>query len=185
MYFFTAHFLSSLACVPLFALAILRYIGQRFKSTEQAYRFIITLTAQPQIAEPTHAGGVVYRQETGTTTYLVTQARRNRDHWVLPKGHIEPCEDSRDTAVREVREETGFRVRVIRGLYDCRLGKGPESPLVRFYLMELIEGHWQEPDEGRESVWLEAADAIERLTAAESKGLLAYAEHLCRATPDR
>jgi 8-oxo-dGTP pyrophosphatase MutT (NUDIX family) len=38
--------------------------------------------------------------------------RRNRLLWSLPKGHVEPGETIQETAIREVREETGISGRI-------------------------------------------------------------------------
>jgi 8-oxo-dGTP pyrophosphatase MutT (NUDIX family) len=54
------------------------------------------------------AGGVVLK---GTGILMLKKA--NGD-WVLPKGRIEEKESDRHAALREVREETGIRARVIR-----------------------------------------------------------------------
>jgi len=40
--------------------------------------------------------------------------RRARDHWVLPGGGREPGETFAETAIREVHEETGVTVRIVR-----------------------------------------------------------------------
>src|SRR5262245_50441854 len=84
----------------------------------------------------THAGGVVCRKRGGDVEYLLAQASKNRAQWVLPKGHIEPGEDPRETAVREVKEETGHWARVVGWIDDLKLGADADSPVARFYLME-------------------------------------------------
>ena len=40
---------------------------------------------------------------------LLVSALANDDQWVFPKGHIEPGEETFETAEREVREETGVK----------------------------------------------------------------------------
>ena len=55
--------------------------------------------------EATSCGGVViYR---GKILLLYKNYKNKYEGWVLPKGTVEPGEDYKDTAVREVKEETG------------------------------------------------------------------------------
>ena len=100
-------------CLAAIAPALWRYIDQRFKTTQQAYWHVLTIEAAKgtKLEYParddglTHAGGVVYRMTAdGKPEYLLVTASKNREQWVLPKGHIEYGENPRETAVREVRE---------------------------------------------------------------------------------
>lgn len=63
------------------------------------------------------AGGVVWRKRTsttgnGTSIEVLVIHRPKYDDWTLPKGKTEPGETLAETAVREMREETGLRVRL-------------------------------------------------------------------------
>jgi ADP-ribose pyrophosphatase YjhB (NUDIX family) len=60
------------------------------------------------VREPT-AGGVVFRRNprSGNVEFLLIQDAKNR--WTIPKGHIEEGENSKITAEREIREETGLQ----------------------------------------------------------------------------
>ncbi len=48
----------------------------------------------------------IYQQDS-QTRYLLIQHRAG--HWAFPKGHPEPGESETQTALRELREETGIR----------------------------------------------------------------------------
>jgi len=59
------------------------------------------------VREPT-AGGIVYRKNgSGEVEILLIQDAKNR--WTIPKGHIEEGETSKQTAEREIGEETGLQ----------------------------------------------------------------------------
>lgn len=59
-------------------------------------------------------GAVIYRNVKGENEYLVLQQKRSHT-WSLPKGHIEAFESERQTAMREVKEEAGYKVNLARG----------------------------------------------------------------------
>lgn len=54
------------------------------------------------------AGAIIFRKEKAGTLYLLVFSGRN-GIWGFPKGHIEPGEDEKTAAVREIFEETGIR----------------------------------------------------------------------------
>lgn len=60
------------------------------------------------VREPT-AGGVIFRhaKKGSGVEILLIQDAKNR--WTIPKGHIEENEKARDTAAREIKEETGLK----------------------------------------------------------------------------
>ena len=53
------------------------------------------------------AGGVVWRRAHNRIEILLIQDSQGR--WSLPKGHVEPGETYRQTAEREIKEETGLK----------------------------------------------------------------------------
>ena len=58
-------------------------------------------------------GAVVYCQEDNDIKYLLVC--EHGGFWVFPKGHMEDGESERETALREVKEETGIDITLIDG----------------------------------------------------------------------
>lgn len=59
-------------------------------------------------------GAVVFRNSAGGPAFLLIR-HVNGGHWAFPKGHMEPGESEEETAIREIREETGLSVRLDTG----------------------------------------------------------------------
>jgi 8-oxo-dGTP pyrophosphatase MutT (NUDIX family) len=176
---------TNLLILGLLLMSLYRYAEQRLKATNQVYWYIIT--AESRLANGfrkskkltgsmTHAGGVVFRwvKDKGgkKLEYLLVQASASPTEWVLPKGHIMPSERMEETAVREVREETGVWARVWYELggYDFNDKHGIRAD-VRIYLMEK-ETEGQPDNEHREHVWLPFEEAIQKVRFEESRALL-------------
>ena len=64
-------------------------------------------------------------------------------YWSLPGGHIEPGEPARETASREVMEETGIAVDLL-GLVDVVdvIVRGPAGDLRAHYVLSVFHGVW-------------------------------------------
>ncbi len=54
-------------------------------------------------------GAVVYRKSHGNIEILLIK-HVNSGHWSFPKGHVEKFETEEQTALREIKEETGIDV---------------------------------------------------------------------------
>lgn len=171
----------------LLLLALWRYMEQRFKATNQAYWSVITLTARggkvqiveaaPAAGLPTHAGGVVFRTRRGKSQYLLVEAANDPAQWVLPKGHAEEAEQPRETAVREVHEETGVWARIVRDLDDVSYSVDGTVVTVRFFLMQAV-GRGLRRDKDRQHAWLPLPQAVARASHLETRELLQAAEQL-------
>ena len=105
------------------------------------------------------AGGVVVRCTPDARLEVVICRRAATGLWALPKGTPEPGETREQTALREVREETGLSVAIIRELGSVRYTFMAEGVLhdkrVYHYLMEPTGGSIDDHDGEFDSVeWL-------------------------------
>src|SRR5947207_996444 len=86
------------------------------------------------------AGGLVV-DERGHVLLIRARDLRNRPVWTLPKGTLISGETSADAALREVREETGWRCELVRELeavtYWFQRDGDRVRKTVRWYLVRL------------------------------------------------
>jgi len=59
------------------------------------------------------AGGILWRKGPAGAAELAVIHRPKYGDWSLPKGKLEPGEGFREAALREVKEETGCRARLL------------------------------------------------------------------------
>ena len=119
---------------------------------------------------PVSAGGVVYRNQDGTIEFALC-GRRTPQTWSLPKGTPEPGESMEETALREVREETGLNVELGEslgsiGYWFVRAADGVRcKKTVHFYLMTPTGGALDEHDPEFDEVrWFSAQEALRIMT---------------------
>lgn len=101
------------------------------------------------------AGGVVIQ-----AGLVAVVHRPHRQDWTLPKGKLEPGEDDRTAALREVREETGWDVELGDDLgtvaYVLRDGR-PKT--VRWFAMRAVAEAAAPTDDVDEVRWLSRSEA--------------------------
>lgn len=65
-------------------------------------------TIQEIVREPT-AGGIIFRYTEDKKDIEILLLQDAKGRWTIPKGHIEPGETAKQTAIREIAEEVGLR----------------------------------------------------------------------------
>ena len=79
------------------------------------------LCYKPAVKREFSAGGVLVRRLKGEWVLAaIRPAGKKPGLWALPKGNIAAGEDPRETALREVHEETGAHGRLVEKLGDVR-----------------------------------------------------------------
>lgn len=127
-------------------------------------------------------GAVLYRQGDGGRVYLILHSTLG--HYTLCKGHVEGDETERNTARREILEETGLTARFLDGFrtvinYSPRPGVSKD---VVFFLGELDEGTpVPQPSEVEEIFFLPYEKALARLTHDSDRETLTKAENFLNA----
>lgn len=124
-------------------------------------------------------GFVAFKRVNGENQYLIIKSRGGDVGF--PKGHTEPGESEIQTAVRELKEETGAEVKIIPGFV-----RRIEYPLPHrtdtikqsvYFLGECISDEIiRQECEVAEAVFLPYPEAMVRLTFKETKDILFDAE---------
>ncbi len=125
------------------------------------------------------AGGVLWREATtdgGVGVEVAIIHRPRYDDWTLPKGKLASGEPEIDGAIREVLEETGYRIRLGRPLGETRYFKESGGYLrpkvVRWWAMEAAGGSFSPGREVDRLDWVSLAEAHERLSRETDRELL-------------
>ena len=101
--------------------------------------------------------------------------KSKRGHWDFPKGHIEKDETEKETALREVKEETNLDVDIIsdKKYFNHYITDIGIDKTVVYFLAKKVNGK-EKPQEGEtvEVKWFEFNKALEMLTFDNAKEIL-------------
>ena len=130
------------------------------------------MAIDPDAAEVKASGGVVWRRaDRGVQVALVHRPRY--DDWSFPKGKLDAGESWEEAALREVEEEIGLRCRLGHELPPTSYhdGKG-RAKVVRYWMMEPLDGEFVPSHEVDEVRWLTPAEADRLLSYEHDRELL-------------
>ena len=142
-----------------------------------------------QLRREVSAGGVLCRRvgDAGLE-FCIVNTHGGRD-WQFPKGHQEEGETLEQTALREVREESGMQGRILAPLslirYQFRRPGRTIDKAVYFYVMEYVDGNPADHDDEVTAVrWVAEAEIMRILTYPNERELaIAAALHLRKQPP--
>ena len=128
--------------------------------TELSYLKNTTLTSIKCLYEKSCGAVVFYNGKSNTRILLVKN--NNGRYWSFPKGHIEIGETEKETAVREIKEETSLEVEIKDGFREvsdyCPFGKIRKH--VVFFLAQAFTDNVRiQEEEIAEYVWVDLQQA--------------------------
>ncbi len=133
----------------------------------------------PALKRETSAGGLVLDLiDPAAKALLISRlGRQGRLIWSFPKGHVEKSETYRETARREVAEETGVTAQILMklGVIDFYFNAGHNRihKTVHHYLMAWESGDLSDADPEVESVsWVPLNKVANRLAYSDERALL-------------
>lgn len=131
-----------------------------------------------EVVKEKSCGAVIVRNNDHRQKFLIIQ--QVQGHWCFPKGHMEGKETEQETALREIKEETGLKVEFIKGFrktseYSPKPGVIKE---VVYFLARPVGGKEKiQKSELKDMAWVDPVGAIAALTYDSDADLLkeAYA----------
>lgn len=132
------------------------------------------------------AGGVVYRKD-GDAIKVVLISVGTARRWQLPKGLVDAGESEKETALREVSEETGLTGSVVCPIdtieywyYGDQDGRKVRfHKVVHFFLIAFGSGSTDDHDhEVHEARWIPIDEARELLAFKNEKNVMDRAKYL-------
>jgi 8-oxo-dGTP pyrophosphatase MutT (NUDIX family) len=132
-------------------------------------------------ARAVSAGGVVLAElrPNAPVALVAHRSARGALQWTLPKGAQEPGESVEETALREVREETGLEVELVGPLdtIDYWFVWAPERTryhkFVHYFLMRATGGDFSAHDhEMEDAAWFEPDQARRQMSFNNERRLL-------------
>ncbi len=124
-------------------------------------------------------GAVVFRKEDNKTLLLLLR-HRHGGHWSFPKGHVEGEETEKETAVREVQEETGILVDLLEGFrfsVEYQSKPGVKKQVVYFLAETNSPDFTPQEEEISEITWVEIDEALKKVTFKNDKNLITKAKN--------
>jgi bis(5'-nucleosidyl)-tetraphosphatase len=136
--------------------------------------------------EETSAGIIIFRKENSKNLFLLL--RYPSGHWDFVKGKMEKDESTRETAVRETKEETGIKdVSFLENFeewinYNFQYQGELVQKKVVFFLAETKTKEIEISHEHLEYIWMDYNAAMEKTTFDNAKTVLTRAQTLLTKT---
>ncbi len=123
-----------------------------------------------EVVHETTSGGVVFRRNPKDQSMEILLIKDTKNRWTIPKGHVEPGEETGATAEREIMEETGLEdIEAISWLGKVHFRYRREQSLVlmtmHIWLVKALNNtNNLNPEEWLSDIkWFNANEAIDKI----------------------
>ena len=139
------------------------------------------------VREPT-SGGIVFRMSKDGKDIEILLIQDSKNRWTIPKGHIEPGENAKQTAIREIGEEAGlFHIEVLAWLGKIHFKYRRLDKLVlmttQIYLVRALdESETPTKEKWMNGIkWFKFTDAINAIEYEDIEKLMLIAKNKIRS----
>ncbi|MCK4650141.1 NUDIX domain-containing protein [Candidatus Pacearchaeota archaeon] len=130
------------------------------------------------------AGAIVFIIRDNQILYLLLKHIKTGIHWGFPKGRMEENESEKDTALREVEEETGLTgLTFLDGFrnneeysFERKSDRVMIDKTVTYFLLEANSKEAKVSEEHSEYIWVTFEEAFAKLKQESPKKLLKIAD---------
>ncbi|MBR2997333.1 NUDIX domain-containing protein [Candidatus Saccharibacteria bacterium] len=144
-------------------------------------------TIKEIVREPT-AGGIIFRMSADKKDIEILLIQDSKNRWTIPKGHIEPGETAKQTAIREIGEEAGlYHIRVLAWLGKINFKYRRLDQLVlmttQIYLVQALDDTETPTKEKwmKGIKWFKFTDALDAIEYEDIEKLMLIAKKKIRA----
>ena len=124
------------------------------------------------------AGAIAFKIVEGAPSLLLVRARKNPEHWIFPKGHIDEGETAEIAASRELEEEAAISAELVAPVGALEFQSGEELVHVEYFLFRFTADI--ERTEDREVRWCTYEETLELLSHPDAAALLRKAHPLIK-----
>jgi 8-oxo-dGTP pyrophosphatase MutT (NUDIX family) len=123
-----------------------------------------------EVVHETTSGGIIFRRDPTTNLLEILLIQDAKNRWTIPKGHVEEGEEPKQTAEREINEETGLQEMKVYnwlGKVNFRYRRAHTLVLMTMHIY-LVQGLGKtdvlKPEEWLNDIkWLPVNDAIDKI----------------------
>ena len=123
-------------------------------------------------------GALIFLKRNNEIEKLLLIRHNHSGHWSFPKGHVEGCETEKETALREIKEETGKTVTLLPGFRE-KVNYSPkpnvQKDVIYFLAVTSDDSVTIQEEEISSYVWMDVDKAFYSVSFSNDRNLISKA----------